>query len=298
MSPPTLTWIVNGVSHDLNDADTLCKLLEYDGLGMPPLHRLEDRGPLQNGVTDRGFRLDPRTILIGLGIVGSDESDFFEKRHALTQIFTPRDRVGRLKWTLGSTVRQIEGHLVGDGLSFGAGGHEYLWQKCAVAIRCPDPVWYDPNAVSLRFNLGGGGDVDEVPSPVPSLVGASTLDVTKVINYAGSWLTKPRIIIRGPIADPVITHEQTGHKLDFTGVTLGSGEWYEIDTRWDYLTVKDDAGDNQIDTLSDDSDLAEFAIYHEMEVGGSGANTFSVTGTSVDAATDVEIVYYTRYLGV
>lgn len=98
--------------------------------------------------------------------------------------------------------------------------------------------------------------------------------------------------------DPVIIHEQTGHKLDFTDVTLGSGEWYEIDTRWDYLTVVDDNGDNQIDTLSDDSDLAEFAIYHAMEVGGGGANTFSVTGTGVDAATDVEIIYYTRYLGV
>jgi hypothetical protein len=295
MSKPTLSWIVRGVSYSLDEVATLCKLLEYDGLGMPPLHRLEVRGPLQNGATDRGFRLDPRTVILGLGIVGSDEDDFFSKRQTLLRIFTPRTTPGSLRWTLGSTRLQIDGHLVGDGLAFGAGGHEYLWQRCAVAIRCANPVWYDPTAVSLSFNLGGGGAVDEVPSPVPSVVGASTLDITKVINYAGTWKTSPRIIIRGPITDPVIIHEQTGNKLDFTGHTIASAEYYEIDTRFNYLTVEDQDGETV--NPSDDSDLTEFAILPASEVGGGGANTFSVTGDAVDAATDVEIIYYTRYLG-
>lgn len=290
---PTLTWIVSGTEYSVDDG-VYCYLLGHDGMGFPPLERQTDRGPLQHGVTDRGYRLDPRNILLSIAIIGNSFQDFHAKRTALISMFQPRTSPGFLRWTLGSMVRQIDGHVI-EGLYFNQEDRNFLTQRASVAIECADPVWYDPVAVSESFALGGGADTDEVPSEVPSVVGASTLNITRAITYPGNWLSYPRIIIHGPITDAVITHEQTGYKLDFTGITISSGEYYEIDLEENSIVDQD--GVNKIADLSTDSDLAEFAILPAPDVSG-GINTFSITGTSVDASTDIEIIFYKRYLGI
>ena len=292
-----LSWIVAGVTYSLDD-ETITRLLGHDGLGMSPLHRLSERGPLQNGDTDRGFRLDPRVVLLTLGIHGSDMDDLYAKRSTLTDIFKPRTVAGKLRFERGTTVRDLDCHLIeGDGLRFSDNDRQYLWQRCVVALKASDPTWYDPAGASSLFNLGAGSDTLEVPMTIPMTVGVSTLDTSKTIVYPGTAKVFPRIRITGPVTNCIITHQQMDWKLDFTGTTIGSGEYFDIDLRYGRKTVIDQAGANQISTLTNDSDLAEYSLLPDPDVGG-GNNTIGVTGASIDPSTEISLTYFVRYIGL
>ena len=290
-----ISWIVNGIETVLDDRDTSI-LLAHDGFGMPDFHRLEERGPQQHGVTDRGYRLDARTINLALGINGSTLAEFYQKRSELLNIFKPSNTPGVLKWEHDGVVRQIRGFAVG-GLQYSGNDQEYLYQKAVVTIKCPDPTWYDPTGVGLNFTMGGGDDTFEVPTVIPMTVGASSIDDSQSIDYEGTVEAYPTIRIDGPITNPVISNDATGDKLDFTGYTISGSDYYIIDLLYGYKTVLDSSGVNKISELSNDSDLATFSIKPDPDVVG-GINSIHVTGTSITADTRVSINFYERYLGI
>ncbi len=290
------SWIIGGTIYSLDDK-TNFYVRGHTGTGMMPVSRLEERGPLQIGVTDRGYILSERTIVLSMGIRGADLDDLYSKRTTLLNILKPRNTAGKLRWTQGSTVRQIDAHYAGDSLGFEDVARSYLWQRVGVALKCPDPRWYDPALKTTTFNLGGGDDTFEVPFEVPFKVGASTIDQTNTVTYNGSIKAFPTIRITGPITDPVITHNQTGFKLDFTGVTIAAADYYEINLGYSQNTVTDKAGSNVINDLTTDSDLVEFAIEPDPNVAG-GVNSINVTGSSVSAASEAMINYYEYYSGI
>lgn len=290
-----ISWTIKGVETILDDRDTSI-LLASDGLGMPAFHRLEERGPLQHGASDRGYRLDPRIITLILGIHGESSSDFYEKRYKLLDVFKPTDTAGILKWSKNGVVRCIRGYLI-EGLSYMGADQEYLYQKAPVVIKCPDPTWYDPSGKAFDFTIGGGSDVMEVPLTIPMKVGASSISTTQAIDYKGSVLTYPIITITGPITNCVISNETTGDKLDFTGYTIPSGTTYTIDLRYGYKTVRDGSGTNHISKLSDDSDLATWCLQPDPIVLG-GSNSIRVTGTNVTQDTKINLQYYERFIGL
>jgi hypothetical protein len=129
-------------------------------------------------------------------------------------------------------------------------------------------------------------------------VGTSVLDMTRSISYEGSVRTFPTITIQGPIVDPIIEHTQTELKLDLTGTSLGAGEYYEINLEYGEKSITDQDG-NRVSpgVLSDDSDIAQFAILPSGELYG-GINTIKVTGSGVSTETKILISYYTRYGGI
>jgi hypothetical protein len=89
----------------------------------------------------------------------------------------------------------------------------------------------------------------------------------------------------------------TGEVLDFTGTTIGAGEWYELDLRYGYKTVLDNSGANVVSDLSSDSDLATWHLATDPEAAG-GINSITVTGSAVTEATSVHLVWFERYLGI
>ena len=290
-----LSWIMAGVEYSLDDK-TITYMLGHDGLGMPAMRRLSERGALQDGDTDRGYRLDPRIVILTLGIKGSDSTDFYDKRGTLIEVFKPQTTAGTLRYVLNGTTRDLSCHMV-EGLRFSDDDRNYLFQKCAVALKANDPTWYDPAGKNKVFALAIGTDTFLVPTEVPMTVGESALDMSQNITYNGTVKTYPRLRITGPVTSPVITHVQMDWKLDFTGTTIAAGEYYDIDLRYGYKTVTEDDGTNRIATLTSDSDLAEFCLLPAPEVG-SGINTISVVGTAADPDTAVTMTYFERYLGL
>ena len=292
---PQISWVVNNVEYPLEDGENIF-LLSYDGFGIPEFHRFEERGPLQHGVTDRGYRLDARTIVLVVGISGNKHTNFYNKQQELLNIFKPSDNPGILRFKLGDITREISGYLIG-GLELSGSDREYLYQKSAITIKCPDPAWYDPLMDTSYFSIGGGTDALYIPMEVPFDIGTSTINMSQSVTYNGTVNSYPIIKITGPIKDCMITNESTGDKLDFTGTTIPAGVTYTINLNYGYKTIIDSTGVNRISQLSSDSDLASFSIEPHPIVAG-GINSISLTGTDVTETTAVEISYYERYIAV
>lgn len=286
-----------GTTYALNDLGQSILRLEQDGFGMPPVSRLQQRSPMQHGSTDVGFRLDDRKINLVIQPWATTEEGYYDARERLLEIFKPGDDAIVLKYSYPTgRVRQIETHLDG-GLMFGTSERAGLAHRAVVSLYAPNPLWYDPVGKAQVFALGGGGGACVVPFVVPVAVGASVLDTTVPIVYDGTWLAEPIVRIVGPITNPVITNLTTGEVLSFTGYSIAGGDYYEIDTRFEYKTVKDAAGVSQIAKLLNTSDLATFHLEPAPKVAG-GSNIFRVVGTGVNAGTSVTVYWSDQYTGV
>lgn len=292
-----LSWIIEGVEYALDDGG-VCYLLGMDGMGMMPVNRIEESGPLQNGSTDRGYRLGPRMIALALEVFGDTQVELWQKRLALISLFKPGDTPGILKWKLGTVTRQIEAYFV-DGLGFSSRDRSGWSQKTALSLRANDPAWYDPAAKAANVTVSpGSAGAGEIPMDVPTEIGASGVNETLLISYQGTIESFPFLIrITGPIADPIITHLNSGEKLDFSSKTIAVGDHYDIDLRYGYKTVKNAAGANKNAELSADSDLTTFRIMANPDAP-NGTNQIKVTGSGETAATRVDITYYDRFLGI
>lgn len=290
-----LSVIVGTSKHILDDGE-LGLLVAYDGWGMPPSHRISSRGHNQHGETDLGFRLDPRFGTIVFEIPASDLSEMYTKRSALLSYFNPKNDL-KLLWELpNGKNRQINCVYSGD-MTLPWDANTYATQRIAITLKASDPTFYDPAQALTTIPGDSGGTPWAIAWSIPWTLGGTGVNVSRSINYEGTFLTYPIVTINGPITDPVVTNTTTGEKLDFTGTTLLINEWLQIDTRYGLKTVVDELGVNQISALSDDSDLSTFHIAPDNEAPG-GVNAISFTGSSAGEATNVKVQFYTRYVGL
>ncbi len=291
-----LELIVGTTTYNLSD-DVNYTHLRSDGFGMAPTRRLQERGPLQHGVSDLGFRLEPRKIPLVLLIAEASEESYWGRRDELLRMFKPSDTPVRLRYSYAGKTRQLDCYFSGE-LTFGGNGRSQWTHVVPIELYAPDPTWYDPTGVSVAFSLGAGGDSMDVPLAIPWKVGVSVLDAVRSVAYGGSWLAYPTVIIKGPVTDPVITNLTTGDKLDFTGTAIGAGDQYVIDCRYGYKTVtRQSDGANRIADLTSDSALSTFSVEADPVAPG-GVNDFRVTGSGVSTATEVYLQFNTRYVGI
>lgn len=284
-----------GIETQLNDG-ILSRVIFWDGLGVAEIRRLNERGPLQHGENDIGFFLEPRIFTLGFGILGATPGELDTKRAALEDLL----RAGKSPLTFkfyyedGSAL-SLDAHFY-SGLNMARDDlSKQRYQRAAAMFRAPDPTFYVPAGVALSFSLGGGADTFAVPTVIPNGIGASTIDLSNQLNYAGTFRSFPQIRITGPITNCIIGNDTTGEVLDFTGFTISGGDWRDIDCRYGYKTVKDSAGANKISELTKQSDLATFHIADNDEVG-SGINSIRVRGTGITAVTKIDITYFIRHI--
>jgi hypothetical protein len=267
-------------------------VVEFDGFGMPIVRRLTQRGPLQNGDTDVGFRLDPRVLRLLVLAYAGDDAAIIAARAALIGLLKPGSDVVSLRWTYDGVSRQIDTHYAG-GMTLPSLDWKLQHHRMGFELRAADPTWYDPEGTTVGFAQTGGGTGMPMPFVFPMTLGASDLDVTQAIdlNHANSWNTYPTITVTGPVTNLVITNGATEDKIDFTGFTIGAGVTYTIDLRYGYKTVVDHLGANQISKLSTDSDLATWGLI-------AGENSIGVVGTSITSATLISFQFNERFIGV
>lgn len=291
----SLSAIVNGTSYSLDNM-TYCRWMSHDGFGMSPMHRLSERGPLQHGETDRGYRLDPRMINLVFAIIKSSEFDVEQARLDLLSIFKPSVNPIILEYISNTGTYRIDCHYIG-GMPMPSSDKHGLGQLVTVQLKADDPTWYNPVADNYVFGLGGGADTMEVPTVIPMTIGASTIDVSTVVTNEGTVSAYPTIRITGPIHDCVITNNSTGEKLDFTGDTIAASHYYDIDLRYGYKTITDNHGVNQIAALTSDSDLVSFHLGCAPDVV-NGQNSITVTGSTATLETSISMVWIERYIGI
>jgi len=282
-----MTVINDGVSYwQLGDA----------GMGTPEIQRLAQSGPNQHGETDMGYRLKSRQLQLVLLWQSTNESTYWQMRDTTMALFAPRSYARWLRLTRpDGQIRQIDVHPTGA-MDFPSQQRVGVsTQQVAITFQAPDPTWYDPTEVVQNFGISGATGSFTVPMPVPFGVGAASVNQTTIVSYPGTWQANPVIQILGPMTNPVITNNTTGEVLSLTATILVNQTW-TIDTRYGQKSVIDQAGANQISTLSDTSNLATFHLASVVDTPG-GLNSITVAGSGATAATIVYIRYYTRYIG-
>lgn len=290
--------IVGGMTYNLSDRNPF-DVVSITGVGIAPTRRLTQRGPLQHGETDIGFRLDPRNVNLVLAVKGVDRAATDYARQQLAYIFGARQSEAvQLRCTRDDgSVRQLDCRAVGM-VDTAITEEDRIWdfQRVGVQLMASDPNWYDPqtNLPSVLRNSGAW----TVPLEVPLDIGATTeIDSPEAIYYSGTFDEYPLLYLYGAMQDPVIENETTGDVLDLTGATIADGDWYEIDLRYGYKTAVDNDGVNKIAELTAASDLATFRLASILETG-DGVNIVRFTASGAGVNTRFVVQYRNRFVSL
>ena len=236
------TWyVIRGNTQTQISGGTLSYRVSASNIGAPPKRNISVRGPFQQGETFYSFRYEKRIMTLAFHAVTSSLALADARRD---DIYTLWKGIEGETVTLkvvrdDGAVRLIDGEVV-NMIDFPESIYERFGptQSFAVQLECHNPFWrkQTTTVVSLAIND------------------------TTTIQYNGQVPAEPIISIVGPITNPVLTQGFTGKKIDFTGTTIGSGNNYQIDTRYGYKTVFDGSSVNRIANLTNDSDFADFYV--------------------------------------
>lgn len=150
----TLKAIADGTTYTLTGGAITYRMI-MQNTGMAPVRTLTQRGPLQDGVTATGYRLDPRTIRITFMFQATSLSGADDRRSTIYNIFRPRAELMTLEETLDNgNVRRIDGRVTGamDMPVTPLQDRIGVSQIFTVDFFCPDPTWYDPTASTTTFD--------------------------------------------------------------------------------------------------------------------------------------------------
>lgn len=291
------TWSITRSGSTLTLDGSPFKLISIDGIGAGPIRRLTERGPLQDGETDIGYRLDPRMINLVLWILGTSQSDCDTHRDTLQSYLHPGVTASLQCTRDDSEVRQIDCRVLGMVDTPGAiRERTHTAQRVGVQLYAADPTWYDPTLQRATVVTGSDSTGLTIPLIVDVDISGETINAVRTVTYPGTSKTYPTITITGPIDDLEITNLATGDELQFD-TSISDGDTITVDLSYGNKTIVDQAGTNRISYLSNDSDLATWSI-EPAPVVTDGTNSLRITGTGADAGSTVLIEYYERYIGV
>jgi len=267
------------------------------GFGMAPLHRITQRGSLQQGDSDIDFRLDPRVLQLPLIITATNITDHYAIRDKLLAIFSPSNVVGTLTITRpDGTQRAIATKILG-GLSLDVDSKSGYSVKTIVQMRADDPTWYNPAQNVIAGTPAILGTPTPIPRVYPVTYGASgTVNVNTQVSYTGTWNSYPNIVAVGPLNSLIIQNTSTGDTITVT-VNIAAGTTYTFDLRYGYKTVVDQTGANQLANISAASNLATFNLAPMPQIIG-GVNNIQITATAGTSASAVTLTYNDRFIGV
>ena len=267
--------------------------LYLDGAGLPPIKRVRQALPAQHGTDDRGFRLEPRRMTLGLYVEapGADEVLVAKAYDQLAYLFGPTDTALKLRVTrLDGAVRQIDCYLDGA-IDFSQSERMGGSSKVLVPLYAPDPTFYDPTQRTQTASLNAA-------STVVNLSVAGT-----------TWEDWPIVDITGPANTLVMSLYYSTVAINVT-TAIPSGETFRFDFRPGHKGIKRTSDNaNRITYISPFSlsGLDHFRIYSEKDLsnwkvlyGYSPTSIMDVTfqESGYNANTQVTFYWYNRYIAL
>lgn len=143
--------------------DAPFSLLAARGMGGADVRRVTARGPAQQGDTDYGWRLNPRTIELEIGIEATTDAELDGYRRTLQGFFRPLPSTPvKLRVTRDDGAdRQIDCYVV-DKVRIALApelrpGH---YHRATILLYAPNPTFYDPvpGTVSIQGSAGLAAD--------------------------------------------------------------------------------------------------------------------------------------------
>jgi hypothetical protein len=276
-------------------------LMSWQALGMPPINYLQDRGPFQNGVTVRDFRLEPRLINLQLFERGCKRNDFWCHEAALIDsIRSNRSSIGD-----GGTLLFIRPDLteieIGSrilqgptGDWDGTGSLSAYDMRESLRFFCEDPVWRLPTALTETFSATITGAC--LDTCLDTCIANDFIAETTIIPYTGTWEgDQITIAITGPMTSPEIINNTTGQSI-LLNYIVSSGETVTITILPNSVTVTNNLGVNLIGTVSSTSDLSTFSLVTAGNLTSTGNNSITVIGTGIDVSSEVTFTYFVRHI--
>lgn len=279
----------DGLEHQL--MRTAIHPIFLDGAGIIPVRRILEKATFQQGMSDRGFRQEPRRMTLQLMLEGKSPADADKLRDQVAQWFVPTNSPLKLKVTRDDTqVRQIDCYVDGF-IDFPRSNQVGAGQLVTVPLVAPNPTWYFPTQQIATAALLEATDVD--------------LDINVTGTTADDW---PVISITGPVSAGLTIKHYPGysasyfwHTLEFaTGIA--ALETISIDLRPGYKTVRNQNFTNRMNYLNQFylPSFAEMRIMSEhttraTDPAWSITNRFRFHATGVTGASRATIAYYRRY---
>jgi hypothetical protein len=280
-------------------------LMSFQGLGMPEVEYRVQRGPYQHGETLIDYVLRPRIFQLLHSVNACDRQGYWEARNELIEHLRPNRQTGSsfqpgtfLKKLPGGNQRAIN-VVIEEGPKFNARRLD-RWEEFSfietLRFIAYDPTFYDPTQKDFSFSVTETITDLVFPITFPIQFGVSIITKQDNLTYNGNWLSYPTINLTGPMNNPIIENDTTGEKLELI-YDIPASEVVTITLDYGNKTVENGSGDNLIGVLSTDSDLATFHLAPDPEASG-GINTIIVQAGDTDSNSEVELLYYERYIGI
>ena len=288
------------------DADSRF-LISEEGLGMPPIEYLTQKGPYQHGETLISFKLQPRTIQLLLRQDSCGRTKYWEKRAELLDYLRPNFFVTnfgngtlRKKFEDGS-MKDID-VVIQQGPIFKA-RDTTRWDEWGftetLRFIAHDPLFRNPIEKIINMDSLEDQYLDEdivFPITFPFILGGIYAYQSYQIVYEGNWETFPSIDIYGPMNGVIITNTVTGKFIEFDHNLL-AGEIVTISLEPGNKTVESNSGVNLIGSITPESDLESFSVAPHP-TASNGVNVFEVSSTGIDGNSKVIIKYYEKFIGI
>lgn len=223
----------------LMGAGTDYDITDLRGFGIPPVRandipRLDQIG----SITSRKELMNARSINMRV-IVYGDPGDTLDARvTALKKVIQPNDLTGKLKfrfpvgWGSSDTVNDDRfitvyvRKLTQQILASNSAGRIPMF----ISFEAPDPRinGAEENSESIALSTFTGGATFNATFNLSFGTGVSG---TVTLNNAGNFKANPVVRFNGPLTDPKLTNSTASSYVELAGLTLGAGEYVDIDFR-------------------------------------------------------------------
>ncbi|MCA9980506.1 MAG: hypothetical protein KDD89_06730, partial [Anaerolineales bacterium] len=276
-------------------------LLSWEGMGMPPVRYLEERGTFQNGVTVRDYRVDQRTITVQQFERGLCREDFYCSVGNLIEAIRPnRDSnkgAGQLLVVLKNGAQRTIKARYYDGVRADWGNEPILDSDMleSITFYCEEPFWDD-----VEREIVGAGVIDVgscLPICLPACFGSDIINAEVELVYTGTWDgDRLTIYINGPALAPTVANLTTGQQIKLNyNVASGETILIEIDPQSQRI-VSSTAGVLPPGIIDNVSDLVTFYLATRGNLTADGTNIMQITASGgVAGQTSVQVEYTIRH---
>lgn len=100
---------------------------------------------------------------------------------------------------------------------------------CAITFWATDPRLYDSTTQTTIITLPLYNAGVAWAAAWPMAWGATGTSGSASVNNAGTFETRPQMVLAGPVTNPTITNVTTGQSLTFQGLVMGASDTLSID---------------------------------------------------------------------
>ncbi len=247
----------DGQEWNLSDYESAAVMVGRRGFDSPQYQPYTWESPGFDGEEFAGARALGRDIILPVFLRAEDREDFLGLKRRLLSGLAPRNGLTRLTVSeRDGSFRFIDCYYTGRGgegdQSRDAQGR--TWVKLMLELRCPEPFWRGPG---FSFQFGGASSGAYFPI-LPLRMGAATPLGQNTITVPGDVDAFPVWTVHGPTTGGIrlcLVPVGSGERDLFLSSVLAVGEWVQVDTNPNRLTIVDHVGRNRWGDLQAGSSL-------------------------------------------